>query len=109
MRAPARAVSSMSRMTPIYTIYGLLYTTFGLDVRHHPAVWPSCWAHCWVLCIWVLDLWIWDLYIWGSVDMGSPSLALGVTIVVPTRYARGNIYLLGYMGHDWSQQYGNAS
>jgi hypothetical protein len=24
----------MGRLTPIYTIYGLLYTTFGLGVRH---------------------------------------------------------------------------
>ena len=72
MRAPARAVSSMSRMTPIYTIYDLLYTTFSLDVRHHPAVWPSCWEHCWDLWIWVLDLWIsgsLDLWIYGSLDL----------------------------------------
>jgi hypothetical protein len=27
-------ISLMSRLTPIYTIYGLLYTTFGLDGRH---------------------------------------------------------------------------
>ena len=31
-----RAISLMSRLTPIYTIYGLLYTTFGLG-RHHAA------------------------------------------------------------------------
>jgi hypothetical protein len=29
-----RAISFMGRLTPIYTIYGLLYTTFGLSVRH---------------------------------------------------------------------------
>jgi hypothetical protein len=29
-----RAISLMSRLTPIYTIYGLLYTTFGLGGRH---------------------------------------------------------------------------
>jgi hypothetical protein len=28
------AISFMGRLTPIYTIYGLLYTTFGLGVRH---------------------------------------------------------------------------
>jgi hypothetical protein len=26
-----------SHVTLIYSIYGLLYTTFGLGVRHHPA------------------------------------------------------------------------
>jgi hypothetical protein len=79
----------MSRMTPIYTIYDLLYTTFSLDVRHHPAVWPSCWEHCWDLWIWVLDLCFsgsldlpLDLWICGSVDLwisrsGSGSLRLG--------------------------------
>jgi hypothetical protein len=45
----------------------------------------------------------------SNYSFGAPSLALDVTIVVPTRYARGNVYLLGYMGHDWSQQYGDAS
>jgi hypothetical protein len=29
-----RAISSMSRLTPIYTICSLPYTTFGLGVRH---------------------------------------------------------------------------
>ena len=69
MHAPARAVSSMSRMTPIYTIYDLLYTTFSLDVRHHPAVWPSCWEHCWDLCIWDLWIWVLDLCFSGSLDL----------------------------------------
>jgi hypothetical protein len=43
----------MSRLTPIYTIYGLLYTAFDLGGRHNglawpgpdrPAIWPVCWG-----------------------------------------------------------------
>ena len=37
--------SSMSRLTPIYTIYGLLSTTSGLGVRHTGLGWPDCWDH----------------------------------------------------------------
>jgi hypothetical protein len=45
-----RAISLMSCQTPIFTIYGLLYTTFGLGVRHTgPAKWPSCWEPWWGL------------------------------------------------------------
>jgi hypothetical protein len=29
-----RAISFMSLLAPVYTIYGLLYTTFGLGVCH---------------------------------------------------------------------------
>lgn len=38
----------MSRLTPIYTFYGLLYTTFSL-VGATPAR-PACWEH-WSECI----------------------------------------------------------
>src|SRR5436305_2863849 len=34
------AISSMSRLTLIYTIYGLLWTTSGLGVRHTGLAWP---------------------------------------------------------------------
>jgi hypothetical protein len=34
-----RAISLMSHLTLIYTIYGLPYTTFGLGVRH--TGWPA--------------------------------------------------------------------
>jgi hypothetical protein len=37
-----RAISLVSRLTPFYTIYGLLSTTFGLGVRHTgPAALPN--------------------------------------------------------------------
>jgi hypothetical protein len=31
----------MSRLTPIYTIYGLLHTTFGLSGRHTGLAWST--------------------------------------------------------------------
>src|SRR5947209_7716476 len=80
----------MSRMIPIYTIYSVFYTPFGVDVRHRQAVWPSCWEHCWDLCVWDLCIWvrrIWVLDIWfcGSVGLwisGSASGSLHLWISV---------------------------
>jgi len=38
-------ISSVSRLTPIYTIYGQLYATFGLGGRPTGQPQPACWEH----------------------------------------------------------------
>jgi hypothetical protein len=37
--------------------------------------------------------------------VGSPCCDNRRTYEVPTRYARGNLYTLRYMDHDWGQRY----